>query len=161
MVDYEIIDIPGHDSYVDKIDVDLNDIPSEAIPYMDLVSTAVKDHTLSTDDPVYYSVVNNDSNKLIEAMPYVSPIMKHHSKMSNNDYEVNAYDTSDYKMSDTPSQYEVVSTPIFRDSIVWSVVGEEFPDDEQIYEDPGHKKEEIYSWFEEKKFQKIRGSDIK
>ena len=41
------------------------------------------------------------------------------------------------------------------------MVAEELPDDEQIYEDPGHKEEKIYVWFEKKKFRKLENSSIK
>ena len=53
--------------------------------------------------------------------------------------------------------YEEAAISVFTDSMV----DEELPDDEQIYEDPGHKEEEIYLWFEEKKFQKLEISSIK
>ena len=38
---------------------------------------------------------------------------------------------------------------------------EELHDDEEIFEDPGHEEEEIYLWFEEKKFRKLVISSIK
>lgn len=97
-------------------------------------------------------------------MPYMDPIIttvKSHSKHSNNDYEalpaLHMYDKPDQLRADAPYQYEVAVPSVFRDSMMDEVL----PDDELIYEDPGHKKEEIYSWFEEKKFLNIRKSDIK
>ena len=32
---------------------------------------------------------------------------------------------------------------------------------ESLYQDPGIKKEKIYEWFEQKKYRKLRSSDIK
>ena len=49
----------------------------------------------------------------------------------------------------------------FGDSMEYSVLSEVFPDDEQIYEDPGYKKEKIYAWFEKKKFRKIDKNHIR
>ena len=111
----------------------------------------------------------SDSNKLSEAVPYMDPTnatMKNHSKISNNDYEtlpvLNMYEKApDNWISNVPYRYEIAAASAFRESIEGSMVDEALYDDEQIYEDPGYKKEEIYAWFEEKKFRKIRESDIK
>ena len=97
-------------------------------------------------------------------MPYMDPIImtvKSHSKYSNNDYEalpaLHMYDKPYQLRADAPYQYKVAAPSVFRDSMM----DEALPDDELIYEDPGHKKEKIYAWFEEKKFLNIRKSDIK
>jgi len=94
----------------------LNGKPSEAIPYMDPTSNTVKDHP----------------------------------KASGDDYvdlpALNTYETLDYQMQvpDTPYQYELAAdTSVFKDSIKDSTVGEALPDNEQIYEDPGYKKENL------------------
>ena len=60
----------------------------------------------------------------------------------------------------TPYQYEVAGPSIFSDSMVYNTVGEALADNEEIYEDPGHKEEKIYAWFESKKFRKIDIDDI-
>ena len=164
VADYEAIDNP---SYMDKVNVDINGKSAEAMPYMDPTSTIVKSHPTGFVNHSYSSVdkiINND-NKPNEALPYMDPtntIAKDYPKTSGFDCEAlpeltSMYEKSDYEMPGGPSQYEEATTSIFRDSMV----GEELPDDEQIYEDPGHNKEEIYSWFEEKKFRKLDRGDIK
>ena len=112
--------------------------------------------------------MDEDNNRCSEVTPYVDPtsiIVKDHPKALSNDYEalptLSEYETPKPQMSDTPYQYEVASNTL-RDSIrEESKVSEALPDDEQIYEDPGHNKEKIYSCFENKKFRKIKRSDIK
>ena len=97
-----------------------------------------------------------DDDKPNEAMPYVNPTVstiKSCSKASSGDYEV----CPEINQLQTPYQYEEASTLAFTDSMV----AEELADDEQIYEDPGHKEETIYLCFEEKKFQKLEISSIK
>ena len=94
-------------------------------------------------------------------MDPITTVVNFHTKYSSADYEalpaLHMYEKPDQK-ADTPYQYETAAPSVLKDSIL----GEAFPDDdEQIYEDPGHEKEAIYSWFEEKKVQNIRGSDIK
>ena len=101
-----------------------------------------------------------DDDKLNEAIPNMYPIVSTikgyiYSKALSGDYEVcPAINQLDHQ---TPYQYEEASTCATTDSIV----AEELADDEQIYEDPGHKEETIYLWFEEKKFQKLEISSIK
>jgi len=129
--DYEAIDIPNYYSSADKV---INDggKSSEAIPYMDPSSTTVKDHP---------KALNND----YEALP-----------------ALNIYETPGYQVSDALYQNEMATdTSAFRDSIKESTVGEALSDDEQIYEDPGHNKEEIYAWFEEKRFWKIKTNYVR
>ena len=162
VADYEAID---NHSYMDKINVDINGRSAEAMPYMDPTSTIVKSHPTAFVNRSYSSVdkIINDDNKPNKALPYMDPTnTKDYPKTSSFDYEAlpeltSMYEKPDYEMPDGPSQYEEAATSIIRGSMV----GEEFPDDEQIYEDPGHNKEEIYSWFEEKKFRKLDRSDIK
>ena len=164
VADYEAIDNP---SYMDKINVDINGKSAEAMPYMDPTSTIVKSHPTGFVSRSYSSVnkIINDDSKPNEALPYMDPtntIAKNYPKTSGFDYEAlpeltSMYEKPDYEIPDGPSQYEEAASSIFRDS----TVGEEFSDDEQIYEDPGHNKEEIYSWFEEKKFRKLDRNDIK
>ena len=100
----------------------------------------------------YYT---NDG-KPIEAVPYIYPtVVKGYSKASSGDYEV--CPTINQLNHQTLYHYEEPATYAFTDS----VVAEELPDGEQIYEDPGHNKEKIYIWFEKKKFQKLENSSIK
>ena len=112
----------------------------------------------------YEAIVNSDNSctdddKHTEAIPNVYPtvstIKGYYSKASSGDYEVcPAINQLDHQKS---YQYEEASTSAFTDNMV----AEELVDDEQIYEDPGHKEETIYLWFEEKKFQKLEVSSIK
>ena len=81
--------------------------------------------------------------------------IKGYSKASSGDYEVcPAINQLNHQ---TLYHYEEPATCAFTDSMV----AEELPDDEQIYEDPGHNKEKIYIWFEKKKFRKLENSSIK
>ena len=163
VADYEAIDNP---SYMDKVNVDINGKSSEAMPYMDPTSTIVKSHPTAFVNRSYSSVEKmiNDK-KSNEVLPYMAPTntaAKDYPTISGFDYEAlpeltSMYEKPDYEMPDGPSQYEEATASVFRDSMV----GKELPDDEQIYEDPGHNKEEIYSWFEEKKFRKLNRSNIK
>ena len=66
-----------------------------------------------------------------------------------------------YEMSDRPYQYEEAIPSTIRDNMEYSTVGEVLSDDELMYEDPGHKKEKIYAWFEKKKFRKIEGKSVR
>ena len=123
-------------------------------------------HPETGDSSDYYSVVYNDS-KLNEATCYMDPvstIAKDHSKPLRNDYEtvpvLSIHETPDY-WTPLAYQYEIDAGSVFRNSMEDSTEDETLPDDEQIYEDPGYSKEGIYSWFEEKKFRKIKRSDIK
>ena len=86
---------------------------------------------------------------------------------SSNDYEalptLTANETlySQISNSFTPYQYEVAVSSIFRDDMEYSTASEALADNEEIYEDPGHGEEKIYTWFERKKFPKIKINDIK
>ena len=87
----------------------------------------------------------NLNGSLFEAMQYYmapTSTIKDHPK----DYEVvsalNMHEKPpDYWMPDEPYQYKATNA--------------------QVFEDPGHNKEEIYSWFQEKKFQKLERDDIR
>ena len=116
--------------------------------------TAVADYEAIENSD--YSGTNDD--KPNEAVPYTYPTVttvKDYSKASSGDYEVcPAINQLDHQI---PYQYEEASTSAFTDSMV----AEELADDELIYEDPGHKEEKIYVWFEKKKFQKLKIRSIK
>ena len=60
-----------------------------------------------------------------------------------------------------PYQYEIALPSIFRDNMEYSIASETLADNEEVYEDPGHRKEKIYAWFEKKKFRKIEINDIR
>ena len=59
------------------------------------------------------------------------------------------------------SPYQVLEDPkqiVYENSMTENDV---LSKNDQVYEDPGHKKEVIYSWFEKKKFWKIQKEDIR
>ena len=60
-----------------------------------------------------------------------------------------------YQMLEDPKQ---IPMPVYGNALA---VSNALSSNEQIYQDPGHKKEIIYSWFEKKKFRKIRQEDIR
>ena len=60
-----------------------------------------------------------------------------------------------YQMLEDPQQTPM---PVYENTLA---VSNALSSNEQIYQDPGHKKEIIYSWFEKKKFRKIRQKDIR
>ena len=153
---------------MDKTNTGLNGNPSErAIRYLNTANINVKDHPeVMEGNHVYYSIVDNDNDdKIDEALPYKNvsgTILKGYPTVSSNDYEalpdLSMYERPpDYFISDEPSQYVVGTNSVTIDSTVGKVLS----DDEQVYKDPGHNKERIYSWFEEKKFLKLKRSDIK
>ena len=101
-------------------------------------------------------------------MHYMDPTsttLKVHSKASSDDYEalpsINEYETPHFQLSNTPYYYQVAAPSSSADDTEYSALDKALPIDEQIYEDPGHKEDKIYAWFETKKFRKIRGKDIK
>ena len=99
-----------------------------------------------------------DDDKLNEAIPNVYPTVstiKGYSKASSGDYEV--CPAINQLELQTSYRYEVASTSAFTDNMV----AEALADDEQIYEDPGHKEEKIYVLFEKKKFQNLESSSVK
>ena len=92
--------------------------------------------------------------------------MKLSSKTKSKDYEslptlfvkqnlVQTYATIEapYQMLEDPKE---IPTAVYENT-----VSNALSSNDQIYEDPGHNKEVIYSWFEKKKFRKIRKEDIR
>lgn len=149
--------------------MDLNGKPVEAMPYMDPISTTDNDHLKTISSHNFYcsadQAIKSDI-KLVEAMPYVDPTnatVKNHldPRASCDDCKVppplNVYEkpAADYLILNKLDQYELDATLVFRDNKTEDMA------DGQIYEDPGHKKEDIYSLFEEKKFQELKRNDIK
>ena len=164
--DCEAINNPRCYYNVNKANGDLHERPDETTPYMEPTSTIFKSNPETVKSLDYYSVVYDDSCKLNEASCYMDPvstIAKDHSKPSENNYEalpvLNMYEKPDYC---TPhvSLYEIDTGSLFRNSMEYSTEEEALPNDEQIYKDPGYSKEGIYSWFEEKKFRKVKRSNI-
>ena len=87
--------------------------------------------------------------------------IKHHSKLTNNEQNCcPVYEAIEatYQTLEDPKQ---IVTPIYGNVIGENAVDFVPSSNKQLYEDPGHKKEVIYSWFEKNKFQKIRKGDIR
>ena len=91
-------------------------------------------------------------------MDPINTTIKDHSKALSDDNKASpSINRLDCQMPYAYQYEETNNSSAFRKS----VIGEALPNDEQIYEDPGHKKEEIYSWFKKKKFQKLKISSIR
>ena len=127
------------------------------------------------DNPNYYSSVDQllGANGIaIEPLAYLDPVETTggfpNNGFPNNDYEAppnldnhvkpypgNLYDDVQYEVADYPSPIG----NIMQSSTL--PVGEALPEDEQIYEDPGHIKEEIYQWFKQRNICKLDKSSIR
>ena len=104
-----------------------------------------------------------------EPIPYLEPV-KTLGKCNNNDYET-APELNNYEqphLSDLfDMQYEVADYPLpngvesntMQNSTL--PVGEALPEDEKIYEDPGHIKEEIYEWFKQRNICKLDRNSVR
>jgi len=85
---------------------------------------------------------------------------KDHPKLSSKDYQA-VPELGTYEKADIPYQYEVaITSSVYRNSLDGSILCDSLPDDEKIYEDPGHVEENIYGLFEEKKFRKIKRHSV-
>ena len=93
-------------------------------------------------------------------MPYLDPV-----KIISGDYEVapklddyeyppprDLFDDVKYAVADYPLTNNVDSNTTQRSTLP---AGEVLPEDEEIYVDPGHVKEEIYEWFKQRNIHKL------
>ena len=92
--------------------------------------------------------------------------MKQSSKhKSSDDYESLPRLVHNYEIIEAPYQMlqdpKEIPTPVYGNTLRGNAVSDEISTNEQIYEDPGHKKEAIYSWFEKKKFRRVKKEDIR
>ena len=113
----------------------------------------------TTDNPGYYSKLHDHSETV-----NMKPTKANHPKAISNVYVPNPKASSgDYVAIHQYEtlRHEVVVPSTNEDNAEYSTVGEPLPPNEQIYEDPGHKKEKIYAWFEKKKFRILDRNDIK
>ena len=93
-------------------------------------------------------------------------IGKSHSKFAGNDYEAilhhSEYESAVHVYSNTVRQ-----STAYDDSLIseCSAVGNPdeatVNDEEDIYSDPGHSKEDIYACFEKKRFRMIKRNDVR
>ena len=122
----------------------------------------------TADNPGYCSTLH-DNSETVYSEPTKTNVSVHrkatsnvytNTKASSGDYmAIHKYDTP--QQSHVPLYYEVVVPSTNGDNAEYSTVGEPLPPNEQLYEDPGHKKEKIYAWFEKKKFRILDRNDIK
>ena len=96
----------------------------------------------------------------IEAVPYLEPVTVTRTFV-RNDYEPppviapNSYDMH------LPNHYETIDTTSVRFTNKSYQLNGVLPDDESIYEDPGHVKENIYVWFKRKNICKLKKNHIR
>ena len=121
------------------------------------------------DNPNYYSSSNQllgVSNNANEPMPYLDPVTTI-GRIANDDYEVPPIlDNYEQPHMFDDMHYEVADYPIpTTESIILQSntlpAEESLPVDEEIYEDPGHIKEEIYEWFKQRNICKLDKSSVR
>ena len=124
------------------------------------------------DNPNYYSSADqllSVNNIATEPMPYLDPV-ETIRKFPDNDYEtppnldhhvkpVDLFDDVQYEVADYPLPTGAGSNNTMQNGTL--PVGEALPEDEQIYEDPGHIKEEIYQWFKQRNICKLHKGSIR
>ena len=93
-------------------------------------------------------------------------IGKSHSRFESNDYEAILHH-SEYASAVHVYSNTMKESTAYNDSLIseYSEVGNPVEatvdDEEEIYSDPGHSKEDIYACFEKKKFRMINRNDVK
>ena len=112
------------------------------------------------DNPTYCSSADVKHNKQAaahhEPAAYLDPV-----KSSADDYEtytmMNVYEQPHngdlYTTAHIPNHYETADSPASNDNEVH--LNEELTNSEPIYEDPGHIKENIYEWLEQRGILKL------
>ena len=86
----------------------------------------------------------------VEPMDYLDPV----ATVKRDDYEV-VPTLDSYKQ---PQSHYEVSPYLSHDFNVGKgtlLAGETLPEDEEVYVDPGHEKEEIYEWLEQRQIHRI------
>ena len=114
----------------------------------------------------YYQNTNrsHDANgHMIEPMPYLDPV-----KIISGDYEVppklDNYEHPPPRGLFDDVKYEVADSPLptsYTTQTDTLPVGEALPEDEQIYEDPGHIKEKIYELFKQINIRKLVKNSVR
>ena len=113
----------------------------------------------------YYSSADQfhgANGHVVEATPYLDP-MKAISQLAEDDYEVPSHDQPHLSDLFDDVKYAVTGYPLPTNNGAKesSVLPVGIPENEQIYEDPGHRKEEIYEWFEQKNTCKIDKNSVR
>ena len=122
------------------------------------------------DNPNYYSSADQflgAYDHTTEPTPYLDPV-KTIGRIANEDYEVPPkLDNYERPQLFDYAHYEVANYPAATGSIILQSgtlqlpVEETLPEDEQIYEDPGHIKEEIYELFKQRNICQLDRSSIR
>ena len=128
------------------------------------------------DNPNYYSSADKflGANAISsEPLPYLDPI-KTADRFSGNDYEAppkfdefeqphlsDLYDDVKYETVECllPASKSIGSSTMQNNTV--SLNEATLPEDEQIYEDPGHIKEEIYEWFKQRNICKLDKNSVR
>ena len=128
------------------------------------------------DNPNYYSSADKflGANAISsKPLPYSDPI-KTADRFSSNDYEAppkldeyeqphlsNLYDDVKYEPVECLLPTSKSSGSSMMQSSTLPLNEATPPKDEQIYEDPGHIKEEIYEWFKQRNICKLDKNSIR
>ena len=125
---------------------------------------------MSHDNPSYYSSADIcDGNHTLNSANPVAYLNPMKAESTANDYEVyetlNVYEQPEesqlYSSKRFSNNYEMAdsSTLSVEDSTL--PLGKELSSDEPIYEDPGHIKESIYEWLEQKGLSKVDKRNVR
>ena len=100
-----------------------------------------------------------------EPLAYLDPV-KTIRKAVNDDYEVMPQlDNYEQPLLFNDTHYEVADYPLSTESTILESstlpAGEALPQDEEIYEDPGHVKEEIYEWFKQRNICNLNKNSVR
>ena len=131
---------------------------------MDILQNSVYDN----HNYVYYSSADQLLGiNSITTEPYINPV-KTTEKFTNDDYEappkldnyeqLHPIDIFDDVQYDYPL---TISNSVGSTQGSASPVGQALSEDEQIYKDPGHIKEEIYKWFKQSNICKLDKNSIR
>ena len=120
------------------------------------------------DNPNYHSSADQlhcTNNHTTEPLTYLDPV-KTIGRVVNDDYEVMPnLDNYEQPHLFDDAHYEVADYPLSTGNIILESntlpAGEALPQDEEIYEDPGHVKEEIYEWFKQRNICKLDKSSVR
>jgi len=127
---------------------------SSGYSYSQPIDAIVKDHPkLSSND--YQSFPEAVKSSSYSYSEPIDAIIKDRPKLSINGYQ----SVPALGKRATPYQYEVANITVYQNNNLDG--GDNLPDDEQIYVDPGHVEKNIHMWFEKKKFKIIKKCNVR
>ena len=119
------------------------------------------------DNPNYHSSADQLHCTNGGPLAYLDPVQTI-GRVVNDDYEVipmldnyeqpHLFDDVRYEVPDYPSPASTGNIILESNTLP---AGEALPQDEEIYEDPGHIKEEIYEWFKQRNICKLDKSSVR